>query len=86
MIGLVWLTMIVHCGGVFTIPFHTLAVLYVTLGPVYNSWAKQYKRNDIVENSPKASGGSASPSSVPSNNDGSDLPMFNLSASEIKAS
>lgn len=43
MIGLSWLTVTVHCGGVPTNPFHTLAVLYVTVGPLYDSWAKKYK-------------------------------------------
>ena len=80
-----WLTTLIHAGDVYAYPFHTLAVLYVTLGPVYDEWAGRYKADPAVQTKKTQANNepnSASPSSVPANSDKSDLPMFNLSATE----
>ena len=80
-----WLTVVFHCGGVITNPLHTLLVLTVTISPVYDVWASYYK-SEVTLGSKNATsiqaGSAASPSSVPSTSESSDLPMFNLSASE----
>lgn len=38
----VWLMTAIHCGAVETNPFHTLIIVYVTITPAFNMWAKRF--------------------------------------------